>query len=415
MNKKKLRNVTILVTTAIMISQYPVAVANAAPPEDGNWTLLPASSDEFDGACLDESKWTNGIWYDVSTDLAFHPGNVSVEDGNLVIRAKKESYNNKNYTIGAVESKFEVPGTASYVEVRAKALDKNANVLSAIWMQSSPMHAGVNPNPEIDIMETFDFSKMTSTLHTWYESPSMHFQMGTNRWNTGLSDISEDYHTYALERRNGVMKFYFDGQLTWERSSIEDSFVELSRHMVLSLEGHLGAPNDVYLPGAFLVDYVRTYYDSNFSGVPEDGTYQIVNRKSGKALALPDGELGEKPQLVQKECGNADVWTITKQGDGTVVITNSENPTYCVDLKGDVGATKNGTAVLQYPYHGAVNQKWYLVPTKDGAAVQIMSALSGKALCVKDASTEEHASIIQWTYESNTDANDEWTFVPVVQ
>lgn len=159
MNKKKLRNVTILVTTAIMISQYPVAVANAAPPEDGNWTLLPASSDEFDGACLDESKWTNG----------------------------------------------------------------------------------------------------------------------------------------------------------------------------------------------------------------------------------------------------------------TVVITNSENPTYCVDLKGDVGATKNGTAVLQYPYHGAVNQKWYLVPTKDGAAVQIMSALSGKALCVKDASTEEHASIIQWTYESNTDANDEWTFVPVVQ
>lgn len=413
MNKKKLRNATIIVTTAILISQFPAAVAQAAPPEDGSWTLLPSSSDEFEGTCLDESKWTNGIWYDVSTDLAFHPDNVSVENGNLVLRAKKEPYNNKNYTIGAVESKFEVPGTASYVEVRAKALDKNANVLSAIWMQSSPMNSGLNPNPEIDIMETFDFSKMTSTLHTWYENPSMHFQMGTNRWNTGLNDISEDYHTYALERRNGVMKFYFDGQLTWERTSIEDSFVELSRHMVLSLEGHLGAPNDAYLPGAFLVDYVRTYYDSDFAGVPEDGTYQIVNRQSGKALALPDGELGEKPQLVQKECGKANAWTITKQGDGTVVITNPDNPGYCVDLKGDVGVTKNGTAVLQYPYHEADNQKWYIVPTEDHTAFKIMSALSGKALCVKDASMEEHAAVIQWTYENNGDANDEWTFVPV--
>lgn len=111
----------------------------AAPPEGGNWTFLPASSDEFDGDRLDESKWTNGIWYDVTTDLAFSPANVSVRDGNLVLTAKKEDYNGKTYTAGAVESKFDVPGTASYVEVRAKALDKKANVLSAIWMQSSPL------------------------------------------------------------------------------------------------------------------------------------------------------------------------------------------------------------------------------------------------------------------------------------
>ena len=59
-----------------------------------------------------------------------------------------------------MESKFDVPGTASYVEVRAKALDKKPNVLSAIWMQSSPLSFELNPNPEIDIMETFDYAKM---------------------------------------------------------------------------------------------------------------------------------------------------------------------------------------------------------------------------------------------------------------
>ena len=86
------------------------AEVQAAPPEGGNWTLLPASSDEFDGDCLDENKWTNGIWYDVTTDLAFCPENVSVRDGNLVLTAKKQDYNGKAYTAGAVESKIRCSG-----------------------------------------------------------------------------------------------------------------------------------------------------------------------------------------------------------------------------------------------------------------------------------------------------------------
>ena len=409
--RRRLRNMTMAAAAAALISQYPAVVAEAAPPESGNWTLLPAASDEFDGTCLDEQKWTNGIWYDVTTDLAFHPDNVSVRDGNLVLAAKKEAYNGKNYTAAAVESKFEVPGTASYVEVRAKALDKKANVLSAIWMQSSPLNSALNPNPEIDIMETFDYTKMTSTLHTWHQNPSIHLQRGTKGWKTGLEDISADYHTYALERRDGKLRFYFDGQLTWEKTSIEDSFVELSRHMVLSLEGHLGTPAEEYLPGEFLVDYVRTYYDSDFAGVPADGNYQIVNRQSKKALDIPDAQAGGSAQLVQKDTASAGSWTLWKQADDTWTMTNAANGN-CVDLTADTGVTSNGTAVVQYGYHGEANQKWYLVPT-DGGAFKIISALSGKALCVKDASLEENAPIVQWTYgNDNQDTNDEWMFVP---
>lgn len=409
--RRRLRNMTMAAAAAALISQYPAVVAEAAPPESSNWTLLPAASDEFDGTCLDEQKWTNGIWYDVTTDLAFHPDNVSVRDGNLVLAAKKEAYNGKNYTAAAVESKFEVPGTASYVEVRAKALDKKANVLSAIWMQSSPLNSALNPNPEIDIMETFDYTKMTSTLHTWHQNPSIHLQRGTKGWKTGLEDISADYHTYALERRDGKLRFYFDGQLTWEKTSIEDSFVELSRHMVLSLEGHLGTPAEEYLPGEFLVDYVRTYYDSDFAGVPADGNYQIVNRQSKKALDIPDAQAGGSAQLVQKDTASAGSWNLWKQADDTWTMTNAANGN-CVDLTADTGVTSNGTAVVQYGYHGEANQKWYLVPT-DGGAFKIISALSGKALCVKDASLEENAPIVQWTYgNDNEDTNDEWMFVP---
>lgn len=385
--------------------------AKAAPPAEGNWTLLPAASDEFDRNQLDSTKWNNGIWYDVTTDLAFSPSNVTVRDGNLVLTAKRENYNGKSYTAGAVESKFEVPGTDSYVEVRAKALDKRANVLSAIWMQSSPLSTVMNPNPEIDIMETVDYRKLSSTLHVWPQNPSSHTQMGTNDWDTGLQDISADYHIYGLERRNGKLRFYFDGRLAWEKVSTCDAFVEMSRHMVLSLEGHLGAPAAAYLPGEFLVDYVRTYYDSDFVGIPENGCYYLVNAKSGMLLTVPNSSPEERTQLVQAELksNNSQEWQISRNDDGTYCIQNQSSGKY-VDLKADQSVADNGVPILQYSYHGDSNQRWYVVPTSDGY-FRIMSAMSGKALCVKDASLEEEAPIIQWTFENEEDKNDEWMFL----
>lgn len=406
------KKLTVLVMGTVLLLQMPAQdlSVKAESMPDGNWTLLPEASDEFNGNELDTEKWNNGIWYDVSTDLAFKKDNVSIRDGKLILTAKKESYNGKSYTAGAVESKFEVPGTDSYVEVRAKALNKSANVLSAIWMQSSPLTKALNPNPEIDIMETFDYSKMTSTIHTWRQNPSIHLQLGTNAWKTGLDDISADYHTYGLERRNGKLRFYFDGKLAWEKTPLEDSFVQLSRHMVLSLEGHLGNPVDAYLPGEFLIDYVRTYYNSDFEGVPTEGVYQLVNRGSGKVLNVPGASTEDKIQLVQStDNGSASArWRLTKNEDGTYCMQNTATAKY-VDLTADAGVTSNGNTITQYEYHGDTNQRWYIVPT-DSGYFRIVSALSGKALCVKKASKEENAPIIQWTYEG-ADTNDEWKFV----
>lgn len=69
--------------------------------------------------------------------------------------------------------------------------------------------------------------------------------------------------------------FISDDQLTGKRAVLRIPFAELSRHMVLSLEGHLGMPVEEYLPGEFLVDYVRTYYDSDFAGVPKMGCIRL--------------------------------------------------------------------------------------------------------------------------------------------
>lgn len=406
----------------VILTMLP-AVVNA--DEDTNnvsnrgetgWTLLEKSSDEFSGSTLDENKWTKGIWYDVSTDLAFKDENIRVQDGKLFLDAKKENYNGKSFTSGSLESKFEIPGTESYVEIRAKALDSRANVLSAIWMQSSPLSSRLNPNPEIDIMETFNFKKITSTLHTWRQSPSLHWQHAKNNWETGLNDISDDFHTYGLERRNGKLKFYFDRQLIWEYKSNEQSFVELSRHMVLSLEGHLGTPNPAYLPNSFEIDYVRTYFNSNFERQLTDGDYQIINRESGKALEVPEFDMNNKTQLQQNDVTSKDnqLWNIKSNNNHTFTIMNKQSEKM-IDLKGDSGITKNGNPILQYDRNKQINQDWYIIPTTEDY-YKIVSLESGKSVAVLNASHNNEAKVIQWTYgNDNNDTNDEWRIVKVAK
>lgn len=251
---------------AVLLSLAPLCTVAALPT--GKWSLVAAASDEFDGSTLDAGKWKKGLWYEISGVLAFKQENVTVSGGNLVLTARKEASNENSYTAGAVESLFDVPGESSYVEVRAKALARDANVLSAIWLQSSPLTWANNPNPEIDIQETFDYSGVVSTLHTWAlnaDTPAptdpsayAHTQTPPHAFTTGV-DVSGDYHIYGLERRNGKLRLYFDGQLAWEITPSHPSFVTMPRHVVLSLEGHLGDPVDRHLPQSFLVDYVRTY------------------------------------------------------------------------------------------------------------------------------------------------------------
>lgn len=258
-------------SAAVLLSLAALPVTGCLAGErtpTGKWNLVAAASDEFDGSTLDAAKWKTGLWYDTSGVLAFRPENITVSSGNLVLTARKEAFNEKSYTCGAVESLFDVPGEKSYVEVRAKALPRDANVLSAIWLQSSPLTSANNPNPEIDVQETFDYRSVVSTLHTWAIDPATHTetdpekfdhtQTAPNTFKTGV-DVSADYHVYGLERSNGRLRFYFDGRLAWEVTPSHPSFVSLPRHMVLSLEGHLGDPVDRYLPQSFLVDYVRTY------------------------------------------------------------------------------------------------------------------------------------------------------------
>lgn len=254
----------------------------AAPPGRG-WQKIPEASDEFDR--FDSARWDRSTAhsYPVSCRedvpiLAFEPRNVSVRAGHLRIAARAErtivtratcggaSKTEVDHTGGFVESRFDIPGEPSYVEVRAKPLNSRANVLSAIWLQTFPLTIDQNPNPEIDVLETFDFSRLWSTLHSWSCmtddcAKSDHLVHGRQGSTGAFADSSARFHTYGLERRDGWLRFYVDGTPRWQRRIApgEEAFSTQPRHLILSIEGHLGEPDDAHLPGAFEIDYVRTY------------------------------------------------------------------------------------------------------------------------------------------------------------
>jgi beta-glucanase (GH16 family) len=225
-----------------------------------SWKRVSTLSDEFDKNNLDTKKWKKGLWYDVSGDFAFKDDNTSVKDGNLQLTAKKESFNGKEFTIGAVESKFDMPSQPSLVRVRAKLLSDSANVCSAIWLQSWP-EVKNNPNPEIDIIEHFFKTEMHMNLFTWGKDNSGKYEHVDYQGQVFdyKIDLSKDYHVYGLERINGNLRFYFDDKLVYEWKSPNPAFSNMPRHIILSLEGHRAKPNLNLLPASFLIDYVRVY------------------------------------------------------------------------------------------------------------------------------------------------------------
>jgi beta-glucanase (GH16 family) len=263
-------NRLLLLSVFVLIEFYQIPIVKADPPVGSHWQLVKDKSDEFGGGGLNISKWSTSLWYKTTGLLAFDPRNISVSGGYLNLAAKKQTYDSedgiKDYTCAAVQSKFDIP-TNSYLEIRAKCLAKSANVLSAIWLQSDTVYA-TNPNPETDIQETFDYNAVSSHLHLWTLNPEgsvEHVDVGGAQADVGV-DVSANYHDYGLERRPGVLRIYFDGKVVREeKGGVDPSFFTMGRHVILSLEGHLGQPDDANLPASFSIDYVRTYIDRDAS------------------------------------------------------------------------------------------------------------------------------------------------------
>lgn len=194
--------------------------------------------------------------------------NARVEDGKLIITAKKEIpfYQGKQYTSARLLTKNKIDFRYGRVDVRAK-LPQGQGIWSAIWMIPTDTVYGIWPaSGEIDIMENIgsDPNKILGTIH---------YGLDFHRYDTqylpvDTVDFSEDFHTYTVLWTEDCILFQVDGidiGVPNTRSSVQPDPWPFDQefHIILNIAvgGNLpGDPNfTTQFPQTMEVDYVRVY------------------------------------------------------------------------------------------------------------------------------------------------------------
>jgi beta-glucanase (GH16 family) len=278
---------TFLLPAAIALLLVATAAPTTAPTGAAarpGWRLV--WSDEFDrpnGAAPDPAKWQYELGYLRNAEKQYYTKdrreNVRVEDGNLIIEARKETYpipgqNGKTaeYTAGSIET-YGPSNTWQYgrIEVRAK-IPTGRGMWPAIWMLpptiGQPGHADWPECGEIDIMENvgYDPHVLHGTVHTGAYNHVKKTEKGKQ---LRLERPWENYHVYAVEWDAKKIDFLIDDVVynTFENDGKNDPMtwpfdqpfnVKLNTAVGGGWGGRKGIDDSVF-PTKFYIDYVRVY------------------------------------------------------------------------------------------------------------------------------------------------------------
>ncbi|MEO5683791.1 MAG: glycoside hydrolase family 16 protein [Chitinophagaceae bacterium] len=258
-------------TALLGILLLAAGLASFIPPPQKTWTLVWA--DEFNYTGLpDSTKWN----YDVggrgwgNHELQFYTikraANARVENGNLVIEAIKEKWQNNNYTSARLVTKGKADWQYGKIEVRAR-LPKGTGTWPAIWMLASRDTMKWPDDGEIDIMEHVGF-------HHGYVHGSVHCKkfnhvIHTQKTDTVIvEDCSEKMHVYGLEWSADSIQIAVDGKTFFRFANEHSGYnawpFDNKMHLLLNLAvggdwgGAKGVAQDIW-PQRIEVDYVRVY------------------------------------------------------------------------------------------------------------------------------------------------------------
>jgi licheninase len=231
--------------------------------------------DEFDGQGLpDGSKWTYETGGDGwgNQEQQFYTredtDNARVENGTLIIEARKESYQGSAYTSARLNSRES--WTYGRVEVRAK-VPAGKGTWPAIWMLADNDTYGDQywpDNGEIDIMEHvgYDEGVIHGTIHTKAFNHIEGTDKGSSRT---IPTATSEFHTYALEWTPGEIRVSVDGQTyftfqnreqySWQEWPFDQPFHLLLNVAVGGTWGGAEGIDDSAFPERMVLDYVRVY------------------------------------------------------------------------------------------------------------------------------------------------------------
>lgn len=272
---------TLLVSLFVACQPAPAAGAGKRPgpgkPASPNkpWTFerKPVWADEFDytGKPAPE-KWSydigGGGWG--NNELQYYTdalSNAQVADGKLIITARREKKENRDYTSARLVTKNKGDWTYGRFEVKAK-LPSGRGTWPAIWMlPTDNAYGGWPKSGEIDIMEHvgFDQDRVHVTVHTQAYNHSIKTQRGKSIL---VPTASTAFHLYRVDWTPEAVRGYIDNQQLFEfrnEGSGPAAWPFDKRfHLLLNMAvgGNWGGAQGVdpaVFPQSMEVDYVRVY------------------------------------------------------------------------------------------------------------------------------------------------------------
>lgn len=250
-----------------MTSMAAVLLLAAAP----GWKLV--WHDEFDKPGLpDPARWTYEEGFIRNHEAQYYtparPENARVENGHLVIEARRDYYQGHRVSSASVTTQGKATWTYGRIEVRAK-IPTGRGTWPAIWtLGSNISEIGWPRCGEIDMMENvgFDPDRMHFNIH----GPKLSQKAGSQSSVNVLMDKPyAGWHVYAMEWFEDRIDLFMDGKkyLSYLNDGKGDDATwpfHLPQYLILNLAigGDWGGQkgiDDAILPSRFEIDYVRVY------------------------------------------------------------------------------------------------------------------------------------------------------------
>lgn len=281
------RKSTLLVATLGLVSVSPPATVGteAEGGANGAWRLVWEES--FDGERLDRSSWNVEVMPDPhNEELQYYPdrtddhpeANIWLEDGMLVIEARREDYAHRRYTSGRINTKGKHEFLYGRFEARMR-LPAEVGLWPAFWLLGANIdRVGWPACGEIDVMEG------KGRLPNW-TSGALHRGPDPERNRITVEEyvlpsgsFHDAWHVFAVEWEPEEIRWYVD-EVMFQRvpkpEAVDPSYWPFDHghpfFLILNLavggwfdEPH--QPPDAMAPQRLYVDWVRVLRRSTSGG-----------------------------------------------------------------------------------------------------------------------------------------------------
>lgn len=271
----------------ILFSFY--CIADSFSQEIEGWNLEWA--DEFNqanGTLPDSTYWNydigTGQWGWGNNESQYYTSrseNARIVNGQLLIEMHKENYNGSQYTSARLKTQNKIDFEYGRIEARLKVPSGGSGLWPAFWALGNDFNTVGWPQcGEIDIMEYISREpyEIFGTVH----GPG--YEGGASIGNTYTFNqlVANDYHTFAVEWDENIIKWYVDGihyhTVTPNSLGSREWVFDHPHFLILNLAigGNFGGwidPN-ISFPQQFWIDYVRVY--SRDGSSPGNGNANVL-------------------------------------------------------------------------------------------------------------------------------------------